>query len=211
MLFVSIQKKLSHFQLQAAFQIKSETVILFGPSGSGKTTILNCIAGLTDPDTGEISLDDTILFKSKKNKLPIQKRQVGYVFQDYALFPHMTVRKNIEYGAYDSLVTQQLLNLLRIHHLADKYPRQISGGEKQRVALARALATKPGVLLLDEPFSSLDEETKNECYHHLNRLKKEWKIPILLVTHDKQEAKKLGDRILSIREGKLKSLPPEAF
>ncbi|MFC7063012.1 ATP-binding cassette domain-containing protein [Halobacillus seohaensis] len=203
MLSVNIHKKLSYFDLHASFEMDSETVVLVGPSGSGKTTLLNCIAGLTNPDHGEIIFSKIPLLKNSEINVPIQKRNIGYLFQNYALFPHMTVYKNISYGAINEEIIKQLLHSLKIEHLVNKYPQQISGGEKQRVALARALATKPNILLLDEPFSSLDEETKAECHHELLRLKKEWQIPTLLVTHNKSEAAKLGDRILMIQEGKL--------
>ncbi|WP_431802098.1 sulfate/molybdate ABC transporter ATP-binding protein [Halobacillus andaensis] len=203
MLQVQISKKLSHFSLDVSFKVTDETVILFGPSGSGKTTILNCIAGLSVPDQGEILLNDTVLTKNHRSLVPAQKRRTGYVFQDYALFPHKTIVDNIRYGADDEYLVHHLLQMLNIHHLRSHYPQQISGGEKQRAALARALAAKPSVLLLDEPFSSLDETTKHHCQQELIRLKEEWKIPIILVTHDQKEAKQLGDRILQIEKGKL--------
>ncbi|WP_079529069.1 ATP-binding cassette domain-containing protein [Halobacillus hunanensis] len=203
MLSLTIKKKLPHFTLNASFQAGNETVVMYGPSGSGKTTILNCIAGLTHPNEGEIKLNNRFLFHTNRNPLPVQKRKIGYLFQDYALFPHMTVYKNISYGATDDQLVNKLLEVVGIKHLTSKYPRQISGGEKQRVALARALATEPDLLLLDEPFSSLDQETKNQCYQELLRLRKLWEIPIILVTHDWEEAKKLADRILPIESGEL--------
>ncbi|RSK26247.1 ATP-binding cassette domain-containing protein [Bacillus sp. HMF5848] len=201
MLSVNIQKKMPNFTIDVDFQVENEIAILFGPSGSGKTTILNCISGLTRPDTGTISLFETILFKGKKHALPIQKRNVGYLFQDYALFPHMTVIKNIEYGSKDNSLVKQLITVLDIPHLLNKYPRQISGGEKQRVALARALATKPQILLLDEPFSALDQEIREECQSELLRLHSIWNIPVIMVTHDLQEAKKIGSQILRMSNG----------
>ncbi|WP_163527942.1 sulfate/molybdate ABC transporter ATP-binding protein [Halobacillus ihumii] len=203
MLSLTIKKKLPHFILNASFQAGNEIVVLYGPSGSGKTTVLNCIAGLTHPDEGEIELNKGILFYTNHKPIPVQKRNIGYLFQDYALFPHMTVYKNISYGATDDQLVNKLLEVVGIKHLASKYPRQISGGEKQRVALARALATEPDLLLLDEPFSSLDQETKNQCHEELLRLRKLWEIPIILVTHDWEEAKKLADRILLIESGKI--------
>ncbi|MCP3026885.1 ATP-binding cassette domain-containing protein [Halobacillus sp. A5] len=204
MLNVQLEKKLSHFNLDITFQVNNETVILFGPSGSGKTTILNCIAGLSVPDQGNISLNNNLLTRNKQTLVPTQRRKTGYVFQDYALFPHKTIGDNIRYGSQDKLLIQHLLRILKIDHLVSKYPHQISGGEKQRTALARALAAKPSVLLLDEPFSSLDEKTKYNCQQELLRLKKEWMIPVVLVTHDRSEAEQLGDRILSLEKGKIK-------
>lgn len=203
MLEVNIQKKLSHFILEVQFEVKNEIVALFGPSGSGKTTILNCIAGLIHPDQGTIKLNKNIFFKDKKVYVPTQKREIGYLFQNYALFPHMTVWKNIAYGIKTESFGKQLMDELRITHLQNEYPYNISGGEKQRVALARALATEPQALLLDEPFSALDDETRDRSHEELLRIHKEWQIPIILVTHNRLEAKKLANRILYMNEGKL--------
>ncbi|WP_027414666.1 ATP-binding cassette domain-containing protein [Aneurinibacillus terranovensis] len=209
MLSVHIQKKLPHFFLDVSFQVDNEIVVLFGPSGAGKTTILNSIAGLTNPDSGTIALNERFFFSRETKRLPVQKRHIGYVFQDYALFPHMTVEKNIMYGSRskDKQTTpghlQQLIDVLGIGHLLSKYPRHISGGERQRVALARALATEPEVLLLDEPFSALDAATRVRCQEELMSLHTMWNIPVILVTHDLQEADKLGDRIIFLEEGKI--------
>jgi len=203
MLTVEMTKKLKKYTLNVSFQVHQEIIVLFGPSGAGKTTILNGIAGLTQPDRGLIQLHDRILFQTKTKPVPTQKRQIGYLFQDYALFPHMTVKKNIQYGMKEEKLVRQLVDVVGIHHLLDSYPHQISGGEKQRVALVRALATKPEALLLDEPFSALDEKTRVECQDELLRLHQAWKIPVIMVTHNKEEAEKLGDRILWLEEGKL--------
>ncbi|RKD25016.1 ABC transporter [Ammoniphilus oxalaticus] len=208
MLEVYIKKKLSHFTLETGWTMNNEIVVLFGPSGSGKTTILNCIAGLEKPDTGEIRLNEQIFFHDHQPPLPTQQRNIGYLFQDYALFPHMSVEKNIHYGVRKKDSRQvnlinQILDVLGIEHLLKKYPRQISGGEKQRVALARALATEPSILLLDEPLSALDEKTRVECQDELLRLHQIWQIPFIIVTHDKQEAEKLGDRILFLKRGEI--------
>lgn len=214
MLTVQIRKKLTHFLLDVQFQITDEILVLFGPSGSGKTTILNTIAGITHPDEGMIVLSDTAFFETNKRPLPIQQRKVGFLFQDYALFPHMSVEDNILYGAkhkgltLQSPLIRQLLDVMRIEHLVEKYPSEISGGEKQRVALARALATEPHVLLLDEPFSALDLETRNQCHDILLQLHRLWRIPIILVTHDRDEANKLGDTILFIEKGVSQSPVP---
>lgn len=203
MLSLKINKRLPQFEIDVEFNINDEVVILFGPSGSGKTTILNCISGLTEPTFGRISLDGDVLYETKKTIISVQKRNIGYLFQDYALFPHMTVEKNIHYGSNDKALVNQLVHVLGIKHLLPKYPRQISGGEKQRVALARALATKPRALLLDEPFSALDHATREECHEELLRLFHIWRIPIVMVTHDLQEANKLGNRIIKINKGKI--------
>ncbi|MUK88152.1 ATP-binding cassette domain-containing protein [Ornithinibacillus sp. L9] len=202
MLSVSIQKQLKNYSLEIHFNVNEEIIALFGPSGAGKTTILNCIAGLAHPDQGLIQLENRTFYETKKKPVPIQKRNIGYLFQDYALFPHMTVQKNISYGMKDAHLTEQLIDTVAIRHLLDRYPNQISGGEKQRVALVRALATKPDALLLDEPFSALDQDTRVECQNELLRLHELWKIPMILVTHDLKEANKLADRILKIDKGK---------
>lgn len=208
MLSVKIKKRLHHFELNVQFQVKNEIAVLFGASGSGKTTILNHIAGLSNPDEGHIQLNDVIFFEGQKSLVPVQKRKVGYLFQDYALFPHMTVEKNIFYGvnkkqSKDHVETvNRLIDEVGIRHLLSKYPKQISGGERQRVALARALATEPKVLLLDEPFSALDTKTRLQCHDQLLELHKKWEIPVLLVTHNLEEAEKLGDKIYFIEKGK---------
>lgn len=207
MLDVRIKKRLSHFELNAAFTVNREIVVLFGPSGSGKTTILNCIAGLAKPNSGYMQLDNRILYRAKDTFVPIQHREIGYLFQDYALFPHMTVWKNIAYGMKTEKLGKELMTELQIDHLAEKYPHEVSGGEKQRTAVARALATEPDLLLLDEPFSALDDQTREKSHEQLLRLQKLWGIPVVLVTHSLDEAKRLGDRILHVEGGKLKPPP----
>ncbi|MHA6260310.1 ATP-binding cassette domain-containing protein [Sporosarcina sp. CAU 1771] len=208
MLSVTIQKKLAHFELNAEFTVDSnEIIVLFGPSGSGKTTILNCIAGLTKATDGIIQLNNHLLFQGKQVNIPIQHRKIGYLFQDYALFPHLTVWKNIAYGMKTESFAKQLMNELHIDHLADQYPNEISGGEKQRVAIARALATEPDLLLLDEPFSALDDATRDRSHDELLRLHKLWEIPIILVTHSRSEAEKLATRILYMEKGQVHFRP----
>lgn len=209
MLYVNIQKHLPYFELDVEFEVGAEIVVLFGPSGAGKTTILNSIAGLTKPDTGIIRLGSTVFFETGKKSLATQKRRLGYLFQDYALFPHMTVEKNIRYGMKGRETEEserfltQLLGLLGIEHLLPTYPHQISGGEKQRVALVRALASGPDLLLLDEPLSALDAGTRLKCQDELLAIHRLWRIPVLLVTHDEKEAQKLGDRVLIMEQGKI--------
>ncbi|CAM3258123.1 ATP-binding cassette domain-containing protein [Filibacter tadaridae] len=205
MLTVDIQKTLTHFELNVDFTVsKDEIIVLFGPSGSGKTTILNCIVGLTKATSGFIQLNNRTLFDAKKVNLPIQQRKIGYLFQDYALFPHLSVWKNIAYGMKTESFAKQLMKELRIDHLADQFPNAISGGEKQRVAIARALATEPDLLLLDEPFSALDDATRERSHEELMRLHKLWEIPVILVTHSHAEAEKLGSRILYLDEGTIR-------
>ncbi|MGG1660183.1 ABC transporter ATP-binding protein [Brevibacillus sp. NRS-1366] len=207
MLTVDIRKRLPDFLLDVSFSIQEEIVVLFGPSGSGKTTILNSIAGLVHPDTGRIKLNDAFFFEEGKRPLPVQKRNIGYLFQDYALFPHMNVAQNVRYGlkAGHELRLDPLLSTVGIDHLMPKYPHQLSGGQKQRVALVRALATEPDILLLDEPLSALDADTRRQCQDELLRLHKMWNIPFLLVTHDRKEAEKLADVILMIENGAIVS------
>jgi molybdate transport system ATP-binding protein len=204
MLEVQIEKKLPHFLVDVNLTVEDEILVLVGPSGSGKTTILNAIAGLDHPDAGRIILNGQTFFCENEKPLPTQQRNIGYLFQDYALFPHMTVEKNIGYGVKKMSAREpieQLVNTLGINHLQRKYPHQISGGEKQRVALARALATEPSLLLLDEPLSALDSKTRLECQDELKRLHEIWKIPFIIVTHDMQEAEKLGDKIIFLESG----------
>jgi molybdate transport system ATP-binding protein len=206
---IQIQKQLDNFQLDIEFIMKNEIVVLFGHSGSGKTTILNSIAGLVNPDSGWIKLNNQLFFSKMTKYISPQKRNVGYFFQDYALFPNMTVEKNIIYGmkqkekGIKSPLTKQILEVLGIKHLIHTYPHQISGGEKQRVALARALATEPSILLLDEPLSALDHDTRIQCQDELLRLHQMWQIPFIIVTHDIEEARKLGERILFIEKGRI--------
>src|SRR5699024_419195 len=189
--------------LAVTFKIENEIISLLGPSGSGKSTILNCVAGLTKPNSGLIKLHNQTLFKGHKEIIPTPKRNIGYLFQDYALFPHMTVSKNIAYGMKSKDFAKTVTKELRIQHLHDKYPHQISGGEKQRVALARALATEPKLLLLDEPFSALDDETRIKGHEELLRVHQLWDIPVLLVTHNWDEANKLASSILRLKDGKI--------
>src|SRR5699024_6349707 len=205
MLSVKVQKNLKSFMLDVQLNVDDEIAVLFGPSGAGKTTILNCIAGLSQPDSGQIILNGRQLYHNNNKSIPTAKRRIGYLFQDYALFPHMTVEKNIRYGGKDEQLLNHLVNMIGIGHLLDSYPHQISGGEKQRVALIRALMTKPEALLLDEPFSSLDHHTKTACQHELLQLHESWHIPIILVNHDETEAKKLGNQILRIDKGRFVS------
>jgi len=203
MLDIHIEKQLKHYFVDVRFKIGKEIAVLFGPSGSGKTTILNCLAGIVTPDAGTIILDHERLFAERTVNVPIHKRKVGYLFQDYALFPHMTVWKNINYGAKDEQFAKQLMHDLQITPLAAEYPQNISGGEKQRVALARALATEPKLLLLDEPFSALDDTNRKKAQQELLNIHKQWQIPTIVVTHDHDEAKKIADKIIYLKEGKI--------
>jgi molybdate transport system ATP-binding protein len=208
MLEVAIKQNLSDFQLDVEFVANNKILVLFGASGCGKTTTLRCIAGLDKPHSGYIRLNGQTFFSSEsKIFVPPMNRGIGYMFQDYALFPHMSVQKNILYGVKNRDVKArgmfaELIALLKIPHLLDRGVSKLSGGEKQRVALARALMAEPKLLLLDEPLSALDSETREELQDELKAMQKLWKIPFILVTHDKEEAKKVGDKIIFLANGR---------
>ncbi|WP_439417372.1 sulfate/molybdate ABC transporter ATP-binding protein [Larkinella sp. GY13] len=179
---------------------------LCGPSGSGKTTLLRILAGLTMPESGLIRVGDRIwLDTAERIQLPVQQRKVGMVFQDAALFPNMTVRQNVEFAAEnrrDSLV-DELLSLVNLVNLADRKPATLSGGQRQRVALIRALARRPDVLLLDEPFSALDYETRQQLLNELVRLHRQFGTTTVLVSHHQDEIQRVADRILELNQGKV--------
>lgn len=198
------------FTLDVSFEMKNELVVLFGPSGSGKTTLFKCISGITEPDSGKITVGNKVYFdKDQKINLPIQKRNLGYVFQNYTLFPHMNVRKNIEHGLKEwdkeerEKRVMEMLNLLHIEELENRYPSQLSGGQKQRVALARALAPMPGILLLDEPFSALDMKIRTRLAEKIKNLQNKIGIPLLFITHNLEEVFLLADRIIILHDGKI--------
>lgn len=209
MLEVQIYKKLAEFDLDASFQVDDNILGLMGASGSGKSMTLKCIAGIETPDQGRIVLDNRVLFDSeKKINVPIQKRNVGYMFQSYALFPNMNVYENISVGLRArkvkdvDIVVQKVMQQFRIFELASRYPKQLSGGQRQRVALARLMAYEPDVLLLDEPFSALDEDLKEDL---LQELKSELQIskPVIFVSHDKEEVNYLCDLNYKIKQGEI--------
>lgn len=212
MLKAQIQKALWHFELNLELNIDNQIIVLWGPSGCGKTTTLNVLAGLLTPDQGWINLDDRVLFSSSgRINIPTRHRHIGYLFQDYALFPHKTVLQNVRYGirgqSLDRSISpqdpQQLLKSFGIQHLVDRYPGQLSGGEKQRVALARALVVNPQLLLLDEPFSALDYDNKVSLRRELKQIHEDWPIPFVMVTHDREDAMYLGDAIMKMELGKI--------
>ncbi|HWI72674.1 MAG TPA: ABC transporter ATP-binding protein [Baekduia sp.] len=181
----------------------SETVALVGPSGAGKSTVLRAVAGLLAPDTGRIALGDDVWFDAKTNRPP-ERRAVGLVFQDYALFPHLTVEQNVAFGG--AARARELMARLHIDQLARERPGRLSGGERQRVALARALARDPGVLLLDEPLSALDAHTRAVVRGELKALLDELALPALVVTHDHRDAIALADRVGVLVNGELRQL-----
>ena len=210
-LTVDITVPLRSFALELALPLGAETVALVGPSGAGKSTVLRAIAGLARPSQGTIALDDETWFSAERGiDLAPEDRSVGLVFQEYALFPHMSVRRNIAYGGTSRV--DELLERLRITELAEARPGRLSGGERQRVALARALARDPRVLLLDEPLSALDAHTKATVRAELRELLRELELPTLLVTHDFEDAAVLAERVGVIVDGKLAQIDtPQAL
>jgi molybdate transport system ATP-binding protein len=194
-----------------------EFVTLYGKSGCGKTTILRMLAGLTTPQRGRICVDGRLWFDSeKKINLPPQKRRVGFVFQDFALFPAMTVRQNCVYAlpqGSEKAEADYLLDMVGMRRLARCYPDRLSGGQKQRVALARALASKPRFLLLDEPLSALDQETREEMHTQLEKVRQKMRICTILVSHDQREIFRLSDRVFKIQDGRIaaRGTPAEVF
>ena len=201
---VSVSKKLAEFHLEVSFSCRSGRLLaITGPSGAGKTTVIRVIAGLELPDKGFVSCGRTVWEDTDTGvRLPPRKRKIGYVFQEYSLFPHLSVRKNVAFAAENRNDVQKLLELFGISHLKSRKPKSISGGERQRTALAQALARKPEVLLLDEPFSALDIRTRQQLRNELKSLKTRLAIPIVLVTHDLNEALFLADEILPMDQGK---------
>ena len=203
MIWARFEKQLSLFLLKVDFKSENGTTILWAESGAGKTSILDCIAGLRRPDTGEIGLDETLLFSAEKGiDLPPQERHIGYVFQDYALFPHLSAEGNVAIvlPAKEKHEARQYLERFGLARLKNRHPGELSGGERQRLALARALATKPRLLLLDEPFSALDLRTREQTYREFAAMRDELGICTLLVTHSKTEADRLGQQVIEIRE-----------
>ena len=184
-----------------------ETLALVGPSGAGKTTILRVVAGLLRPQSGLVSVDGTVLLDTERGRdVPPEQRRAGYVFQEYALFPHLDVRRNVLFGARDRSRVDDLLGRFRIGQLARARVNELSGGERQRVALARALARDPAVLLLDEPLSALDAHTRAGVRAELRELLHSFALPTLLVTHDFEDAATLADRVGVISEGRILQL-----
>lgn len=210
-------KKLNYFDLDVEFSIENELLVIEGSSGAGKTTILNCLAGIVTADEGKITIDEKVLFShTDKVNIPAEKRNIGYLFQNYALFPNMTVKQNILYGLknkreYKKKATRKelleyagyMMETLGLSHLADKNSNAISGGEKQRVALARAMVTRPSLLLLDEPFSALDENTKSKIYDEFKDFKESLNIPTILITHNHRETQLFADKNITLKEGRI--------
>jgi len=198
------------FKLDVDFVAQLGVTILFGASGAGKTTLLDCIAGLTAPDSGRIAVSGKVIFDAATRiDLSTHRRNVGYVLQDLALFPHLTAEQNVRYGLSKLAVAKQqelsngIMESFRISHLGKRKPREISGGERQRVALARTLVTDPVVLLLDEPLAALDIPTKSKIIEDLRAWNEAHRVPILYVTHSRDEVFALGERVLILEKGQI--------
>ncbi|MDT8861952.1 ABC transporter ATP-binding protein [Alkalihalobacillus sp. MEB130] len=209
MLKVSITKKLHHFKLTSQFEVGSGITGIIGPSGCGKSVTLQCIAGLQTPDTGEIVLGKDPLFQADQRiNVKTKNRKIGYVFQNYALFPHLTVQQNIAYGLKirnkeeKQRKVADMLKKVQLTGYEKHYPNELSGGQQQRVALARTLVTEPEILLLDEPFSALDHHVKHLLEEELlHIIKKHFTGVVLLVTHNMEEAYRLCDHLLLYHNG----------
>lgn len=202
------------FSLELAFRSDHSRVVLFGPSGSGKSLTLRAIAGLMRPDAGHIGVRGRTLFDDFRGvDVPARERRIGYVFQDYALFPHLTVAQNVAFGLTPGLrqpsrrkvpeAAQRWLDAFELDGLANRYPAQISGGQQQRVALARALAPQPELLLLDEPFAALDPPLRGRLRDELVALQSRLDVQMLVITHDPADVEALGQHVLEIRDGRL--------
>ncbi|WP_336831469.1 ATP-binding cassette domain-containing protein [Staphylococcus pseudoxylosus] len=201
MLKIQLNHLLKNQQLKIRIEDNEPKIYAIkGPSGIGKTTLLNMIAGLRKPNTAFIQLNGHIICDTKQAiDVKIQKRNIGYLFQDYQLFPNMDVYHNITFMTKPSQHIDRLLQQLNIAHLKNQYPLRLSGGEAQRVALARALSTRPDLILLDEPFSSLDDTTKGESIELVKRIFEQWQIPIIFVTHSNYEATSLAHEVINIK------------
>lgn len=214
-LYVDIEKDLGSFKLKVKFEQEKGTLGLLGQSGCGKSMTLKCIAGIVKPDKGKIIMNDKVFFDSeKKINMPTQKRKVGFLFQNYALFPHMSVKQNIQLGIENLTkkekddITSEYLKKFKLEGFEDRYPWQLSGGQQQRIALARALCLNPDILILDEPFSALDYHLRSNMENELCEILKDFNGNALFVTHDISEAYRISDEIIVFENGL--SLPKRA-
>ena len=208
MLTVDVEKKLGDFSLNVSFVSESGVTALFGASGTGKTSVISMIAGLMTPDRGRITLYDQVLFDDA-GRIDVRpwKRRIGTVFQEDRLFPHLSVKHNLDYGRWMSGCTADprafahVVGLLDIGHLLDRRPGKLSGGERQRVAFGRALLIQPRLLLLDEPLASLDAARKAEILPYLERLRDDAGVPMIYVSHDAAEVKRIANRVVRLEAG----------
>ncbi len=210
MLTVAVEKALGDFTVNASFASETGVTVLFGPSGAGKTSVINMIAGLMRPDRGRIALDEDVLFDGAAGiDVPVWRRRVGYVFQEGRLFPHLSVRHNLDYGRWmsgqadDPAAFAHAVELLDIGHLLDRRSGKLSGGERQRVAVGRALLMRPRLLLLDEPLASLDAARKEDILPYLVRLRDEAKVPMIYVSHNAAEVGRIASRVVRLDGGKV--------
>jgi molybdate transport system ATP-binding protein len=210
MLRVDVAKHLGEFSIEVAFASEGRVTGLFGASGAGKSSLINMIAGLLRPDRGVIAIDgETLDDTAGRVHVPAHRRRIGYVFQDARLFPHLDIRQNLDYGrrmnrlAEDPVQHKRITDLLDIGNLLDRRPGKLSGGERQRVALGRALLAQPRLLLLDEPLGSLDEERKVEILPYLVRLRDEANVPMVYVSHDADEMRRLATQVVMLRRGRV--------
>jgi molybdate transport system ATP-binding protein len=202
------------FNLEVSFASDQDIVVLFGPSGAGKSLTLQAIAGLMTPDAGRIVVGERVLFDSSRHiAIPARHRDIGYVFQDYALFPHLTVAMNVAFGLHrtwpwhlaqpDRRRLEEVLDVLELAPMRDSLPRDLSGGQRQRVALARALIRRPKLLLLDEPFSALDAPLRDRTRQELLRLQERFKLPVVLITHDPEDVAALAQTVVVYDSGRV--------
>ena len=206
MIALDIELTQGSFTLNAAVRLEARAAALFGPSGAGKTTILDAIAGLRTPRRGSIVIDDRVLFSTDAGiNLPPHKRHVGYVPQDVALFPHMNVRRNVLYGRHPGLSPDLdlVVGMLEIAPLLERRVTDLSGGERQRVAVGRALMSGPSLLLLDEPLAAVDVPLRRRILPYLMRVRDELRIPIVYVSHDREEAEELADVVVTLEQGRV--------
>jgi molybdate transport system ATP-binding protein len=215
-LSVAIEKNLRadrrEFHLSMKFDSRADVTVLYGTSGAGKTLTMQAIAGLIRPDAGSIAVDDRVLFDSAMSiDVPARKRDVGLVFQDYALFPHLTVLQNVAFARKrgwrnrpsSNGQTEQVLVSMHLESFAHAYPSDLSGGQRQRVALARAIASRPRLLLLDEPFSALDSELRAKLRTELIEIRRRAGIPMLVITHDASDVAAFGGKTVHVDNGKV--------
>ena len=206
MIALDIELAQGSFVLMATVRIDSRAAALFGPSGAGKTTILDAIAGLRTPRRGSIEVDGRVLFSSTgRINLPPHQRRVGYVPQDVALFPHMNVRRNLLYGRHPGVSPDldRVVGMLEIERLVERDVTELSGGERQRVALGRALMSGPSLLLLDEPFAAVDVPLRRRILPYLQRVRDEVRVPIVYVSHDREEVEELADVVVKVEGGRV--------
>ena len=204
------ERRETSFDLEISVEVGPGFTVLTGPSGAGKTSLLRLVSGIIKPDRGRIEMDSQVFFDAEQAiDLPIRERHIGFVFQDYALFPHMNATQNVSYGIKTGSHSErqdkanEMLGLFHVEHIAARMPREMSGGEQQRVALARALASEPRIALLDEPLSAVDIETRGKLLDEIENAQERTKVPFIYVTHNEAEAATLGRQRITMRNGRV--------